>query len=97
MALCQTTLQVPRRETIVRFLRQFLDCVVRAAMQAIAVHYGKLYLHLVHFRACCSVLSSAIDLITLANKKILAYKVRAVLGYIGALSLKMTLFFSDWL
>ena len=63
MALCQTTLQVRRRETIVRFSRQFLDCVVRAAMQAIAVHYGKLYLHLVHFRACCSFLSSAIDLI----------------------------------
>ena len=40
-----------------------LPYVVRAAMQAIAVHYGKLYLHLVHFRACCSFLSSAIDLI----------------------------------
>ena len=63
MALCQTTLKVQQRETIVRFLRQFLDCIVCAAMLAIAVHYEKLYLHLVHFRACCSFLASAIDLI----------------------------------
>ena len=32
-------------------------------MQAIAVHYGKLYLHLVYFKDCSSFLTSAIDLI----------------------------------